>query len=130
MHTSVQGCLSNKSFSNNAKQLQLSLRHQQNPPLETAVWWLEHIMATPELNDYLLTHEAKNFNFFTNKSLDIFLLLEIIILMCVINTILVCRQTIMNFKKFPKAKRKEGENTECKLEKLKKKEKKKKQKTT
>ncbi|TMW52182.1 hypothetical protein DOY81_002741, partial [Sarcophaga bullata] len=129
LHSSLQQCLSDKSLTNKAKQLQLSLRQQQNPPLETAVWWLEHIMATPQLNDHLLKQKERNSNIFVYNSLDIFLLFEILILMCVINTILVCRQTILNFKKISKAKRKEIEKKEPNLEKLKKKEKKNKSKT-
>ena len=124
LHSSLQHCLSDKSLTNKAKQLQFSLRQQQKSPLETAVWWLEQIIATPLLNDHLLTHSEESSNFFVHNSWDIFLLFEILILMCVINTILVCRQTILNFKKISKAKRKEIEKKELKLEKLKKKEKK------
>ncbi|KAM7357625.1 UDP-glycosyltransferase family 305 member A1 [Cochliomyia hominivorax] len=98
--------------------LQQTFKNQQNPSLDTAIWWIENLLENPSVNDHLISVPKDSTGFFVRNSLDIFLLFEIIILMCVINTILVCRQTLQNFKKISKVKCQKVEKRVEKVKKL------------
>ncbi|XP_065359993.1 UDP-glycosyltransferase UGT5 [Calliphora vicina] len=121
--------LNDKNLFNKAHKLQHTLRNPQNPSLASAVWWVEHLLQYPQANDHVISANKDTLGVFARNSFDIVLLFELLILMCIINMILVCRQTIQNFKQMSKAKRKTTEKKEEKLKKLKK-EKKEKAKTS
>ncbi|XP_023301143.2 UDP-glycosyltransferase UGT4 [Lucilia cuprina] len=112
--------LTNKNFRKMAQQLQLTFRNYQNPPLDTAVWWVEHLLQYPQANDHLIFTNQSKVGFFARNSFDIVFLFEIIILICIINMILVCRQTIENFKQISKTKRKTEEKKEKQVKRMKK----------
>lgn len=120
--------LSNQNLSKRVNLLKLSFKNQQNPSLDTAVWWIENLLENPRTNEYLFELKKTTLGLFSRNSFDIILLFEILILICIINMILVCRQTIQNFKKLSKAKKKTAEKKEEKLKKLKKEKKEKKDK--
>ncbi|XP_037807216.1 UDP-glycosyltransferase UGT4 [Lucilia sericata] len=117
---SFEEILTNKNFLKKAQQLQVTLRNPQNPPLDTAVWWVEHLLQYPQANDYLISTNKNEVGFFARNSFDIVFLFEIIILICIINMILVCKQTIENFKQISKTKRKREEKKEKQVNRMKK----------
>lgn len=120
MQKTFEQAVTDVNLSKRAKLLQMAFRKQQNPSLDTAIWWIENLLENPQINDHLFESKNNTLGLFARTSFDIFILFEILILICIINTILVCRQTIQNFKKLSKAKRKSKDKKEDIAKKLKK----------
>lgn len=99
-------CLNNKSLRKRVQQFQYSLKQRQHPSLATAIWWLEHIMENPQANDDLLASLKERPNFLIWRSLDIIVVVQILLILCAINTIIVMRQTILNLKNMSKRSKK------------------------
>ncbi|XP_073820836.1 UDP-glycosyltransferase family 36 member A1 [Musca autumnalis] len=65
----LQEILQDVSYNNNAKGLSNIFRDRPNKPLETATWWVEHIMEHERARETLHSH-AVDLNWFIYYSLD------------------------------------------------------------
>ncbi|XP_075164363.1 UDP-glycosyltransferase family 305 member A1 [Haematobia irritans] len=102
-------CREKTPLHSNVQQFQMSLKDQRNTSLEIAIWWVEHLLQNPKANDYLLNSPKGNSNFLILRSLDIIVVIEIFLLLCIINTVIVMRQTILNFRDMAKKSKKKIE---------------------
>ncbi|XP_013103577.2 UDP-glucuronosyltransferase 2B15 [Stomoxys calcitrans] len=102
----LKNCLKETSLSKNVHQFERSMKEQQNPSMATATWWVEHILQNPKANDHLWTSRKDSSNFLVIRSLDIIVVIQIFLVLCVINSVMVMRQTIANFKEMGKKSKK------------------------
>ncbi|XP_073837599.1 UDP-glycosyltransferase family 305 member A1 [Musca autumnalis] len=117
LHTTLQTSLNDKVLHKNAQQFATTLKKQENPSLQTAIWWVEHISENPQAQDHLFAKETQNdLGFLAARGLDIILVLEIFLILCVVNTIFILRQTFLNFKNGVKKARKTAKKDDKKLE--------------
>lgn len=69
------------SFAMQMKRATIAFRERPQDPLELAVWWTEHVIAT---NGAPLVRSAgNNINWFVYNSIDIYICCLVIVLLCI-----------------------------------------------
>ncbi|XP_037945001.1 UDP-glucosyltransferase 2, partial [Teleopsis dalmanni] len=96
----------------NIRTLQQAFKSRPQPPLETALWWIEQTIAEPHSFDLLVTGKEVERNFFIAHSWDILLLFLTIIIVLLINSYVILRNFGKNFKALKDSKNKKNNRDE------------------
>lgn len=79
-------------YEHRAKELSEVFRHRQNKPIDTAVWWVEHLLKYKSTSETLHSY-AVELNWFVFNSLDAIMLIIVLIVVikevCGIDTFMV-----------------------------------------
>ncbi|XP_055386209.1 UDP-glycosyltransferase UGT5 [Condylostylus longicornis] len=82
--------ISQPEYAKNAKYVSEVYRNRQNSPLDTAVWWVEHVLKTKGNN--LTYSPAADMSGFVYHSLDVITVLVILGILIITIPILICRK--------------------------------------
>ncbi|XP_067646681.1 UDP-glycosyltransferase UGT5 [Eurosta solidaginis] len=88
----IQVLTSDGNFSEIAKSRQLAFRIRPQHPLDTALWWIEHVIANPIETGYIFSQAVAETSFFVLHSLDVMAVFAFTFAMFLINSYIVFKQ--------------------------------------
>lgn len=72
----------NRSTQNNAKKVSFSFRNRERRPIETAVWWVEHVAATGGIP--LAKGDSSLLSWYEYHLIDVYVIVGSVLTVCVI----------------------------------------------